>query len=272
MIDYNQKFRLDSKTAYVFGGVGLIGKEISIAYALAGANVIILDIDEEKGINLAKELTELNTKAYFKYFDCSETNNVESNFSKLTDEFGCPEIFINCSYPRTKDWSSNSFKELSSDSFRKNIDIHLNSHSLLVRRVAEELLNNKLKGSLIQLGSIYGLLGQDLNIYKDTEMSENMTYSIIKGGIINLTRQMASYYGQYNIRVNTLTPGGIVGHVAGENHQQNSTFINNYSEKNPLKRLGNSHEIASTALFLASEASSYINGANIVVDGGWSIV
>ena len=99
-----------------------------------------------------------------------------------------------------------------------------------------------------------------------------MTYSIIKGGIINLTRQMASYYGQYNIRVNTLTPGGIVGHVAGENHQQNSTFINNYSEKNPLKRLGNSHEIASTALFLASEASSYINGANIVVDGGWSIV
>jgi NAD(P)-dependent dehydrogenase (short-subunit alcohol dehydrogenase family) len=103
-------------------------------------------------------------------------------------------------------------------------------------------------------------------------MRENMTYAAIKGGIANLTRQMGSYYGQFNIRVNTLVPGGLSGHVAGKTDPQNSLFVKRYSEKTPLKRLGRADEIASTALFLAVEASSYVTGATIVVDGGWSAV
>ena len=130
----------------------------------------------------------------------------------------------------------------------------------------------KINGSLIQLGSIYGSIGQDLSIYKGTEMEENMTYAVIKGGVANLTRQMASYYGKYNIRINTLCAGGIEGHVAGSSHAQDSIFIKNYSNKTPLKRLGRSDEIASTALFLASDASSYITGSTLFVDGGITII
>ena len=155
---------------------------------------------------------------------------------------------------------------------QKNIDIHLNSYAWLARLAAESFINAKTSGSIIQLGSIYGILGQDLNMYKDTEMDENMSYAVIKGGITNLTRQMASYYGQYNIRVNTLAPGGILGPVAGKANLQDRKFIKNYNEKNPLKRLGRAEEVASAALFLASDGSSYINGTTIIVDGGWSIV
>ena len=98
-----------------------------------------------------------------------------------------------------------------------------------------------------------------------------MSYSVIKGGIINLSRQMASYYGKYNIRVNTLIPGGVLG-PQNTIHEQNKTFVENYNKKTPLKRLANPEEIASAALFLASDASSYITGSTFVVDGGWTAI
>ena len=124
----------------------------------------------------------------------------------------------------------------------------------------------KIKGSIIQLSSIYGVVAQDLTIYKGTNMRENMTYSVIKGGINNLTKQMASYYGKYQIRCNALCPGGI------EEKKHNSKFLKNYKNKVPLKRFCKSTDVAASALFLASEASSYITGSTIMVDGGWTII
>jgi len=138
--------------------------------------------------------------------------------------------------------------------------------------VAEAMTERGTSGSIIQLGSTYGIVGQDLTVYEGTKMHENMTYAAIKGGITNLTRLMASYYGQYNIRINTLCPGGLEGHVAGKSNTQNQIFVEQYSKKTPLKRLGRAEEVASTALFLASDAASYITGATIMVDGGWTAV
>ncbi|MBF89510.1 MAG: hypothetical protein CMG75_07565 [Candidatus Marinimicrobia bacterium] len=272
MINYLEKFRLDGKTAFVFGGLGLIGREVSTAFALAGAKTIILDIEKKKRDVLIEQLSELGLKVSFRNFDCSDMNNLESNFFDLVDKFGSPDVFINCSYPKTDDWGQSSFKEVKLKSFRKNIDIHLNSYAWLARLAAEAIKESDRGGSIIQLGSIYGILGQDLTIYEDTNMSENMTYSAIKGGITNLTRQMASYYGEFNIRINTIVPGGLLGHVAGKSQTQNPNFLKRYSQKVPMKRLGRAEEIAPTALFLASDASSYISGSKIVVDGGWSIV
>ena len=116
------------------------------------------------------------------------------------------------------------------------------------------------------------MLGQDLIVYEGTDMKENMTYSAIKGGVINLTRQMASYYGKYGVRVNTICPGGITGPVANKSSAQPQKFIDSYSYKTPLKRLGKPEEIAAATLFLASDAASYITGSTVMVDGGWSIV
>ena len=134
------------------------------------------------------------------------------------------------------------------------------------------MFNFKKEGSIIQLSSIYGIRGQDLNIYEGTNMNENVTYSVIKGGINNLTRQIASYYGKYNIRINSLISGGVKGHIAESKDKQDEIFIKQYSKRTPMKRLGNPSEVASSVLFLASDASSYITGSTLVVDGGWTAV
>jgi NAD(P)-dependent dehydrogenase (short-subunit alcohol dehydrogenase family) len=272
MIDYLKKFRLDGKIAFVVGGLGLIGKEVSKALAVAGATVVVLDIDKDDGESLSRYMEEAACKVNFELFNCADMNQIGNNFSDIVHKNGCPNIFINCSYPRTTDWGKSSFKDITLDSFRENVDIHMNSYAWLARLAAETMVEGKVSGSIIQLGSIYGVVGQDLSVYKGSEMNENMTYAAIKGGITNLTRQMASYYGQFAIRVNTLCPGGLEGHVAGENKTQNQIFVKQYCEKTPLKRLGRSDEIATTALFLAADAASYISGATIVVDGGWTSI
>ena len=198
--------------------------------------------------------------------------DINKNFSLILKQFQVPDIFINCSYPHTKDWDKNSFKKINLKSFQKNVDIHMNSFSWLARLAAESMVNKGKGGSILQLGSIYGIVGQDKTIYKNSNMHDNMTYSVIKGGITNLTRQMASYYGRHNIRVNTLCPGGIEGHVAGKDHKQDKNFIKNYNNKTPLGRLGKPDEVALSALFLASDASSYITGITLLIDGGISAI
>ena len=103
-------------------------------------------------------------------------------------------------------------------------------------------------------------------------MKENMPYSIIKGGLVNLTRQMASYYGEFGVRANNIFSGGLKGYVAGKSKLQEKQFINNYEKKVPLKRLGDPEEVANVITFIASDVASYITGSNIVVDGGWTII
>jgi NAD(P)-dependent dehydrogenase (short-subunit alcohol dehydrogenase family) len=272
MIDYQKKFRLDEKIAFVIGGMGLIGREISMAFASSGAKTYVFDLEKKQTVAFEKKSRDLGNELFFKPFDIADMERLEENFLRYLEEIGCPDIFINCSYPMTKDYGNSSFRNVTLSSFKENVDIHMNSYSWLAHLAAKAMVKRRMGGNIIQLGSIYGLVGQDQMVYKDTDMHENMTYAAIKGGITNLTRQMASYFGQFNIRVNTLSPGGLVGHVAGKSDTQNPNFVKQYSEKTPLKRLGSAEEVASTALFLASEASSYITGATIMVDGGWTAI
>ena len=155
---------------------------------------------------------------------------------------------------------------------KKNLEIHMNSYAWLSKMVAENMKKFNIKGSIVNMNSIYGLLGQDLSVYEKTSMTENMVYSIIKGGLVNLTRQMASYYGKFGIRVNSICAGGLKGHVANSSKFQEKQFVKNYKKKVPLKRLGSPEEVAYVITFIASDAASYITGSNILVDGGWSIV
>jgi NAD(P)-dependent dehydrogenase (short-subunit alcohol dehydrogenase family) len=272
MIDYLGKFSLVGKIAFVMGGLGLIGREVCNALVTAGAKTIILDLKKDQGLKFEKELSHENYDAKFIHFDCADMDRLEKNFANLLNDFDSPDIFINCSYPRTPEWRKSSFKDVTLTSFRKNVDIHMNSHAWLARMAAEAMFKGDKGGSIIQFGSIYGIVGQDLSVYEGTEMQENMTYSAIKGGITNLTHQMAAYYGQFNIRINTIVPGGLAGHVVGKKGGQDPLFVKQYSEKTPQRRLGKTEEVASTVLFLASDAASYINGGTILVDGGYTII
>ena len=131
---------------------------------------------------------------------------------------------------------------------------------------------NKKSGSIVLLSSIYGVVGQSFNNYKNTNMKFNMTYPIIKSGIVGFIKQSASYYGGNNIRINSLAPGAIKGHVKGTNEIQNKNFIKNFSSRVPLKRLAKVDEIVKAIEFLLSERASYISGQNILVDGGYTAV
>ena len=195
-----------------------------------------------------------------------------NNLDKITNKFGHPDVFINCSYPKTDDWDRCSFSAINLHRMTKNVEIHMNSYAWIAKIVADKMVKNKIKGNIINLNSIYGLLGQDLTIYNKTSIKENMPYSMIKGGLANLTRQMASYYGRFGVRVNSICSGGLKEHVAGQANFQDKQFIKNYEKKVPLKRLGDPEEVANVITFIASEASSYITGSNILVDGGWTII
>jgi len=244
------------------GGFGLIGSKVVKNILSVGGQVIILDIQKK----------QIQSGIKYEKLDCSKLKSLEKNFNRIIKKFGCPDVFINCSYPRTKDWNQSSFNKITLKRMSKNIEIHMNSYAWIAKIVAEKMVKNKIKGNIINLNSIYGLVGQDLKIYEKTTMTENMPYSIIKGGLVNLTRQMASYYGRFGIRVNGICSGGLKGHVAGKSNLQEKQFIKNYEKKVPLKRLGSPDEVADVITFMASRASSYITGSNVIVDGGWTII
>lgn len=261
MKNYLNKFLLKGKTAFVTGGVGLIGTEITKALADAEAKVIILDIDQKKAEKIKKEL---KGKVEIENFDITNLSQVEREIDKLNKKYGGIDVWVNAAYPKTADWG-NKIEDLSLESWQKNVDMHLNSYSWISRKVCLIMKKQKNGGSLINFGSIYGVVGNNFNIYEETKMNPPMAYPAIKGGIINLSRYLASCFGKYQVRVNTICPGGIFDN-------QDIKFVKRYSENTPLKRMGQPEEIASAVLFLASDASSYVTGSTLMVDGGWTAI
>jgi NAD(P)-dependent dehydrogenase (short-subunit alcohol dehydrogenase family) len=268
----NNKFRLDDKITFVLGGLGLLGSSISKLFLDYGSKVIILDINKKYFNKFINKYMISSANIFFENFDCTKLSLLETKLAKIVDKYECPSVFVNSSYPFTKSWGKNDFDNIKLKYYLENLNSQLNSNIWMTHLIAKTMVNFNQKGSIIQISSIYGNLGQDLNIYKNTYMRENLTYSVIKGGINNFTRQLASFYGQNGIRVNNIIAGGIKGPVAGISSEQDKKFINNYSRKTLLKRLGAPEDISNAALFLASEASSYITGSDLYVDGGWSAV
>jgi NAD(P)-dependent dehydrogenase (short-subunit alcohol dehydrogenase family) len=266
MINYKKKFDLSNKVAFVVGGNGLIGREVVCALSNFGAKVIILDLKAKN--YFSKE----DKSIHFEYFDCSKMNSIEKNIEKFILKYSVPDILVNCSYPYNKQWHKSSFNEIKLKTILDNVNMHMNSYIWIARLVAEKMKKKKISGSIIQLGSTYGVVGQNLSIYKGTKMQENLSYAAIKGGIVNNARLMASYYGKYKIRINCVCPGGLSGHVAGLSNKQPKKFMKKYLENVPMNRMGKPEEVASAIVFLSSEAASYITGSTFMIDGGWTAI
>lgn len=261
---YLEQYNLKNKTAYVCGGVGLIGAEVTRALAEARAKVVILDVDQEKGTALARELRGQGLNVSFEPFDVTNIKSLEKSFNRLMNAYKGIDIWVNMAYPRTKDWAA-PIEDVTIENIQTNVDWQLNSCLLISKMVALEMKKKKTPGSIINSGSIYGVQANDFTVYEGTGMSSPYAYSAIKAGVINLTRYLASYFGADRIRANCICPGGVF-------NKQNKRFVKNYEHKVPLKRLGTPQEIASSVLFLASDASAYITGTALMVDGGWSAV
>jgi len=242
---------LREKIIIVTGGSGLLGREIVKNLESKGAIAINADI------NVVTDL-----KNNILNVDITSENSI-SNAIKLVIEFyGKINGLVNNAYPRTKDWGT-KFEEISYESWQKNVDMQMNTTFLFIQKVMPELLKNK--GSVVNITSIYGVVGNDLTIYENTTITTAAPYSAIKGGIINFTRYLASYYGRQGVRVNCVSPGGILD-------KQHNIFIENYERKVPMGRMGNPDDIAPAVSFLLSDDAKYITGQNIIIDGGWTAI
>lgn len=244
-------FNLKNKVVVVSGGNGLLGKKMVSTFRENGAIAISVDITfDQQGENEF-------------LMDITNENSVHSIVELIVKKYNRIDGWVNNAYPRTSDWG-NKFENIEFESWRKNVDMHLNGYFLCCQVVLFQMKKQGF-GSLINMSSIYGLLGPDFTIYDGTEMTMPAAYSAIKGGLNNLSRYLASYFGQYQVRINTISPGGIYDN-------QPETFVNNYNNKVPLKRMGTPEDIVSAAFYLLSDESSYVTGHNLVVDGGWTII
>jgi len=244
-------FNLKNKVVVVTGGNGLLGKKMVSTFRENGAIALSVDItfDQQGEHDFLMDITN--------------ENSVKSIVELIVKKYNRIDGWVNNAYPRTSDWG-NKFENIEFESWRKNVDMHLNGYFLCCQVVLFQMKKQGF-GSLINMSSIYGLLGPDFTIYDGTEMTMPAAYSAIKGGLNNLSRYLASYFGQYQVRINTISPGGIYDN-------QTETFVNNYNNKVPLKRMGTPEDILSAAFYLLSDESSYVTGHNLVVDGGWTII
>ena len=262
---------LKNKTVIILGGCGLIGKSITEHISLNGSKILLLDNNVLEGKKIEKELKKINSKSLFIKFDILNLKNIEFLFLNILQKHKETSIFINASYPKDKYWKKNNFDHIKFSSLRNNIDINLNSYVFLSHIFCKFLKKSKKSGSLILISSIYGLVAQDKKLYLKTNIRENFTYSIIKGGLENFSRQIAAFYGEYNIRINTICPGGVED-KNNRKHQFDKKFKSNYLKRNPIKRMCSPSDVANATIYLASDNSSYVTGTCLVVDGGWTAI
>jgi NAD(P)-dependent dehydrogenase (short-subunit alcohol dehydrogenase family) len=264
-------FSLQNKTAIVTGALGLIGRKHCEALANAGANVVVADINQEQAQVFAQQLGEQHLgivinvtdkisveQALNSVLDRYETIDVLVNNAAINDMFENPAL--------AKDLSA--FENYPLDVFQQSLDVNVTG-VFLCSQVFGTVMAEQGFGSIINIASTYGMVGPDQSIYKnecgEQTFFKSAAYPVTKGAIINFTRFLAAYWGNKGVRVNTLSPGGV-------ENGQNEFFITNYSAKTLLGRMAHASDYQGALVFLASEASAYMTGANLVVDGGWTAI
>lgn len=243
---------LKDKIIVVTGGKGLIGR------------ALIQDIKENGGTPVSLDL-KADAEAGKQEIACDLTSlkGIQQAIEKVEKLHGRIDGWVNNAYPRTPDWGKD-FLEIEEDSLQKNINWQLNSYMLCCQQLIKKYLESG-SGSIVNIASIYGVVGNDFTVYEDTSINPPAAYSAIKGGLINFSRYLASKYGKDNIRVNVVSPGGIFDH-------QPEAFVKAYEHRVPMKRMGNPEDIAPAVSFLLSDGAKYITGQNLVVDGGWTAI
>lgn len=253
-------FDLQGKTAIVTGGAGLIGSETCTALTAHDATVIVAESDEEAGRELSNEL---GSRGCYKYLDITEERSVMSLVREVEKDHGRIDLLVNCSYPRTEAYGQ-QFEDVNLEEWNRNVAMQLGGYYATCHHAAKSMIKRGNGGCIINIGSIYGMQAPDFSVYTGTDMTSPVEYAGVKGGVINLTRYLASYLGEYGIRVNTVSPGGVYDN-------QDHKFVENYKERTPLGRMATSKDVAGAIVFLISDAATYVTGHNLVVDGGWSI-
>ncbi|WP_291832337.1 SDR family oxidoreductase [Brevundimonas sp.] len=259
--------RLDGQVALVTGGAGILGRLFCRALAEAGAQVAVVDLFEDAAKTAAAEIGE--AAAGFGC-DVSDPASVQAAVDAVMARFGRIDVLVNNAATKTADVRAffEPFETYSLEVWREVMSVNIDGMFLMAQAVGKEMLKAGRGGRVIQTASIYGLVGPDSRIYEGSDylggpINTPAVYSASKAAVVGLTKWLATHWADKGIRVNCLVPGGV-------SSGQNSVFGDKYSARVPMGRMARGEEMAPPLLFLASEASSYVTGQVLAVDGGWT--
>ncbi|MBK9239153.1 MAG: SDR family oxidoreductase [Acidobacteria bacterium] len=269
-----ESFKLTDRVAVVTGGAGLLGAEFARTLAEAGAAVVIVDLNASAATAGAAAILELGGKATAIATDITSPESVAAMVHVVLSTFGRLDILVNSAALDPKfdpaaiagGIAPGGFEDYPLDLWNAAMKVNLTGTFLVTQACVKPMVARGQKGSIVNICSTYGLDGPDQRIYVtngDRVAFKPVDYPVTKAGVMGFTRYLAAYYAGTQIRVNALTPGGVF-------HGHEEAFVKNYSAKTMLGRMARRHEMNGALLFLASDASSYMTGSNVVVDGGWT--
>ncbi len=263
------EFSLDGKVAIVTGALGLLGQPHCQALADYGAKVVVCDLDSSQSRLFAGELP---TDSVGVGVDVTSPESIQKLLAAVLDRFGQVDVLINNAAindmfetPALAAEQS-KFENYPLDMWRQSLAVNVTGVFLCSQIIGSQMAKQG-HGSIINIASTYGIVGPDQSLYRSLSgrqlFYKSPAYPTTKGAVIAFTRYLAAYWGQAGVRVNALSPGGV-------ENGQDDYFISNYAARTPLKRMARPTDYKGAILFLASDASSYMTGANLVVDGGWT--
>jgi len=265
-------FSLQGKHAVITGGVGLLGQQHAEAIAMAGGISLLIDLPAARPATVAKELSlKLNKSIYGYECDITKIDDLKKLQIQLQTEIGNVDILINnaANNPKMNDSSkadSLRFENFSMELWNEDIAVGLTGAFLCSQVFGQAMANNGY-GVIVNIASDLSLIAPDQRIYREEHLLEKqqsvkpVTYSVVKTGLIGLTKYLATYWAEQGVRVNALSPGGMLV-------DQNPAFVKRLSSLIPMNRMASLGEYQAAIIFLCSEASSYMTGHNLVIDGG----
>jgi NAD(P)-dependent dehydrogenase (short-subunit alcohol dehydrogenase family) len=267
---YRALFDLTGKTALITGACGLLGRRFAEGFAEFGADLALVDLDEAAAGTLAGELARRHqVKAVGIACDVADPDAVKRMAERVDRTLGDTQILMNNAATKGADMDAffAPMETFDLKTWREIMAVNLDGMFLVAQAIGGRMAERG-GGSIIQTASIYGLLAPDPRIYEGSEyngraINTPAVYTASKAGVIGLTRHLATHWAPRGVRVNTLTPGGVAS-------GQNSEFNRRYAARIPLGRMAEAHDMVGAAVFLASDASRYVTGQNIAVDGGLS--
>jgi NAD(P)-dependent dehydrogenase (short-subunit alcohol dehydrogenase family) len=260
----NHLFSLENKIAIVTGGSGFFGTPISIALAEAGAMVIIASRNVEKCREFAASIRDKGGLAEGMALDLESEDSIKGFVSEIKQRYGRVDILVNNAVSRE---GFNNLEDIEKESWTKAQSINATGLMLITQSVVR-IMREQNWGSIINIGSIQGAVGPNFRVYGDTGMTSPVNYTYDKWGMVGFTKWIANYYGKYNIRANCISPGGYGPGVAQMKDKEE--FVENYINLTPLRRFATDDDVKGPVVFMASDASAFITGQNLLVDGGWT--
>jgi NAD(P)-dependent dehydrogenase (short-subunit alcohol dehydrogenase family) len=257
------RFSLKDRVALVTAGAGpQFGRSISEGLAEAGATVITASRSLNANRQFAEELRGMGYEAHGMRLDISDPESIAALHAQVIRQFGRLDVLVNSALAR--DGHSGGFEEQTEATWAVSAAGDMVGLFAICKAFVPEMVRLG-RGSIINISSIYGVVSNDPTLYEGTTMRQPPTYTFVKAGMINFTRYLAAYYGKQGVRANCISPGGFFNHQA-------EPFLSNYCKRVPVGRMLGNEDIKGAVVFLASDASEYVTGINLMVDGGWTSI